>query len=46
MGLGVYLAKNVVERLDGTIDYQSTVGVGTKVTIRLPRTFPSETDET
>ncbi len=46
MGLGVYLAKNVVERLDGTIDYQSTIGVGTKVTIRLPRTFPSETDET
>ena len=46
MGLGVYLAKNVVERLDGTIDYQSAMGVGTKVTIRIPRTFPGENDET
>ncbi len=45
MGLGVYLAKNVVERLEGTIDYQSALGVGTKVTIRIPRTFPGPDDE-
>jgi signal transduction histidine kinase len=37
MGLGVFLAKNVIERLEGSIDFQSTAGQGTKVTIRLPR---------
>ncbi len=37
MGLGVFLAKNVIERLEGSIDFQSIAGQGTKVTIRLPR---------
>lgn len=37
MGLGVFLAKNVIERLDGSIDFQSVAGEGTRVTIRLPR---------
>jgi C4-dicarboxylate-specific signal transduction histidine kinase len=37
MGLGVFLAKNVIERLEGSIDFQSAAGQGTKVTIRLPR---------
>lgn len=37
MGLGVFLAKNVIERLGGSIDFQSAAGQGTKVTIRLPR---------
>jgi chemotaxis protein histidine kinase CheA len=38
--LGVYLAKNVIERLDGSIDIQSEPGKGTKIVIRFPRTFP------
>ncbi|MEZ6096172.1 MAG: ATP-binding protein [Pirellulaceae bacterium] len=46
MGLGVFLAKNVIERLDGTIDIQSEVGKGTKIIARLPRTFPSDSDQT
>lgn len=36
MGLGVFLAKNVIERLEGTIDVQSRPQQGTTVTIRLP----------
>lgn len=37
MGLGVYLARNVVERLGGTIQYASTPGSGTVVSITIPR---------
>lgn len=36
MGLGVFLAKNVVERLDGSINFNSQAGQGTEVTIFLP----------
>lgn len=36
MGLGVFLAKNVVERLDGSIDFASQPGKGTQVTLFLP----------
>ncbi len=41
MGLGVFLAKNVVRRLGGTVNYRSsndagTVNTGTTVTITLP----------
>ena len=37
MGLGVFLARNVIERLEGSIDFQSSPEAGTRVTIRLPR---------
>ncbi len=36
MGLGVFLAKNVVERLDGSIQFASQSGKGTEVTFLLP----------
>ena len=36
MGLGVFLAKNIIERIGGNIEYQSQHGVGSCVTIRLP----------
>lgn len=36
MGLGVFLAKNVVERLDGSIQFHSKAGQGTEVTFFLP----------
>lgn len=36
MGLGLFLANNVIQRLDGEIDIQSKPGIGTTVTVRLP----------
>lgn len=36
MGLGVFLAKNVLRRLGGSIDIESKVGQGTCVTVLLP----------
>ena len=36
MGLGVFLAKNVIERLDGFIEIESEYGKGTVVRARLP----------
>ena len=36
MGLGVFLAKNVLRRLGGTVEIESTVGQGTCVTVWLP----------
>ena len=37
MGLGVYLARNVLERLGGTLEYSSKPGFGTVVSITIPR---------
>ncbi|MEM7782256.1 MAG: ATP-binding protein [Planctomycetota bacterium] len=37
MGLGVFLAKNVVRRLGGSVEIESTICKGTKVTVRLPK---------
>ena len=36
MGLGVFLAKNVIQRLGGSIAFESELGKGTEVTIILP----------
>ena len=36
MGLGLFLAKNVIHRLDGEIDIQSKEGIGTTVTVKFP----------
>ena len=36
MGLGVFLARTLVERLHGTVTYDSTRGQGTTVIVRLP----------
>ena len=36
MGLGVFLAKNVIRRLGGTVEFESTSGQGTCVTVCLP----------
>ncbi|MGZ5242712.1 MAG: PAS domain-containing sensor histidine kinase [Bacteroidia bacterium] len=35
-GLGLYIVKNAVEKLEGTIDVHSVPGVGTRVSIELP----------
>jgi signal transduction histidine kinase len=36
-GLGLSLVRNAVERSGGTVAITSDVGVGTSVTVRLPR---------
>src|SRR5690606_37601580 len=36
MGLGVFLARNVIERLDGTLALQSEAGKGTTACVTLP----------
>jgi PAS domain S-box-containing protein len=36
-GLGLYVSKNIIERLGGTIDFISAKGKGAKFTITLPR---------
>jgi two-component system sensor histidine kinase RegB len=37
MGLGLFLARNVIERIGGDLHLDSTPGTGTIVTIRLPQ---------
>ncbi len=44
MGLGVYLAQNVINRIGGQIKFESEVGSGTNVIIQLP-TRPSVGDK-
>ncbi len=36
LGVGLYLARHLVERQGGTLTVQSTLGVGTTFTVRLP----------
>jgi two-component system sensor histidine kinase RegB len=36
MGLGLFLARNVVERLGGSLQIQSVPGKGTTVVVELP----------
>jgi two-component system, chemotaxis family, CheB/CheR fusion protein len=36
LGLGLYLAREIVTAHGGTIEAKSSVGVGTKITVRLP----------
>ncbi len=39
-GLGIYLARNVIERLGGFLTFESKPETGTTATIRLPATSP------
>ena len=44
MGLGVFLARTIIEKLGGDIGYASAIGKGTTVKIRLPRTAELQSD--
>lgn len=43
-GLGLAIVKHVVERHRGRLDIASTLGQGTRVTVRLPTIAPAETE--
>ncbi|MEM7045923.1 MAG: HAMP domain-containing sensor histidine kinase, partial [Pseudomonadota bacterium] len=43
-GIGLHLVRHFVDLHDGTIDVQSTVGVGTTFTVRLPNKVSSAID--
>jgi signal transduction histidine kinase len=38
-GLGLYIVKEVVDKLGGSIDLDSTLGEGTTVTVTLPQSL-------
>lgn len=40
-GLGMPIVKKIIDMMDGTIDIQSEVGKGTKITIHLPLKIPT-----
>ena len=42
IGLGLFLARNVISQLDGTIDFRSSKGSGTEVVVTLPLSRPVE----
>jgi signal transduction histidine kinase len=44
-GLGVSIAKAIVEAHDGTVAFQSSVGLGTTFTVDLPVTEPAALDD-
>lgn len=44
MGLGIFLARAVVERLGGRVRFESRTGHGTRVTLELPRAHTNDKD--
>jgi signal transduction histidine kinase len=44
MGLGVFISRNTVEQLGGTLVLHSSPGAGTRVNIRLPRHVAAPVD--
>jgi signal transduction histidine kinase len=45
-GLGLYIVKEVVEKLNGSIDVTSSLGQGTKFYIKLPQLKSGNISET
>ena len=46
VGLGLYLAKNVIERMDGSISVDTEVGRGSVFTLHLPVWTQNKADNT
>jgi signal transduction histidine kinase len=44
-GLGLAIGRNLITKMDGTIDLWSAIGEGTKVEISLPRLLPAAVGE-
>ena len=42
MGLGVFLARSLVEKIDGSLTIDSTPGQGTDIIVRLPERLPAD----
>jgi two-component system sensor histidine kinase RegB len=42
MGMGLFLARSVIERIDGQLEIQSAAGEGTTVRVTLPIAAPEE----
>jgi len=40
-GLGLSISRSIMERLGGSMHFESTLGSGTTVTIRIPVTHPA-----
>lgn len=43
-GLGLFIVKKIIDKLDGIVELQSELGVGTKVTLRVPNRESNKTD--
>ena len=45
MGLGLFLARSIVDRIGGTFQIRSEPGKGTIVTVRIPRVAGSDDEQ-
>jgi PAS domain S-box-containing protein len=44
-GLGMYIVKNIINKMGGTIKLESTEGIGSKFTVEIPNCPPSDQED-